>query len=662
MRRLLIHFFPLTLLLLAFIWRFTLIQYVPFSFYHDEFDYIFAGQSVAQFGTDITGQWSPWQLRPLQTLNRTAELPAFFHSLFYSIFYDSVLWGRIPSAVFGIFTLGVLFLLFRTVTRRTDVSLWAMAFLASSPWHIFISRSGFEAGISLFFQLLVIFASFLLLEWLPKKSTVVSSQKDQQTTLNKVLFVAVLFVVAYFFGFFTYHGAKFTLLALSSISLVLLLLGKYQLKYKVAISVVVATCMLSSVAWVAFQSNSGSYGAREGELIFSTEYVEEMKTQERTLTMHYDSVPLLRPLVSNEVTVLALQFIKQYTSVFDVHRLFVTGYEGTFQFSLIVHSYFMLSGLVTIPLGCWWLLNNAKEKSRWLLAFFVVSPVASAIATSTQSIFRSSATYALLMAVSGVGAWYLFELIRLHMHRKQLKTAVILLVSTIFIAESLWFGSRYFSKYPIVAIDNHDFEHRLLSNYLVRLDEYKKVTGSDQVTPVIVQKEPWNVARAYVGYSGILSALTAQDRLAFNSVQAGVVSVNSYSFQLECSDLESLDVYVLHPALYEECNNEAAELAIREGRAKKTLAQQSGATGAVLGVDTNSNPTAAPEAIQNEKIILAGLSSPVDSRTYYWIMNDPICAQYNLPLFTTVGSFSKYKFEELTNEEFCVNWMKREER
>lgn len=620
---------PIILIGLSLIWRFLFIQYIPFSFYHDELDYIFTGQSLAKLGTDVSGNWSPWRLRPLLTFNQTAELSAWFHSFFYNFFYESVLWGRVPVAIFGLGSVAAIIALLTVITKKWSIGLWAGAFLASSPWHIFISRSGFEAGISLFFQLILLVIVFVFLS---------RQSIGSRLTRLKLTGLAFVYAGAFFFSFFTYHGAKFTVLAFSAITVLLVLLSKHSWKLKLGAVAFVATCSILCVGWIVYQTQIGVYGQRQGELLFSRVRIMELYSQDRATALTYDGLPPLRLVSSNPVSVALLALLKQYASAFDIHRLFFTGYEGTFQFSLAVHSYFMVTGLVTIPVGWWWLWTHRRQETLWLLAFFIVSPITTAISTSTQSIFRSASTYAILMAISGVGAWVMCNFVLGQTKKMRWNNAVVCVFTGIFIAETLWFGARYFTAYPVVAIDNHDFEYRLLSNYLSRLE----AKGKPDQTPVVVQKNVWLVARAYLAYSGKVTQVSEIERAAFAQVDTGKLDMLGYSFQLECSDLERREVQIVHPDLYLECQNKSREEAILTGR--------------------NTPPTTMAESQQPTKITLTGLSSPVDSRTYYWVLNDPVCADYDKPLFTTVGSFSKYRFEELSDQEFCEAWMKREER
>ena len=58
---------------------------------------------------------------------------------------------RIPSAILGIATVYVLYLLVKILIEDRRVALMASMFLAISPWHIHFSRGGWEVNVATFF-------------------------------------------------------------------------------------------------------------------------------------------------------------------------------------------------------------------------------------------------------------------------------------------------------------------------------------------------------------------------------------------------------------------------------------------------------------------------------------------------------------------------------
>src|SRR3989339_1759883 len=58
-------------------------------------------------------------------------------------------WGvRLPAALFGVLAIYLTYLIGRKLYSE-KVGLWAAFFLTVSPWHLMLSRPGYEAGVAL---------------------------------------------------------------------------------------------------------------------------------------------------------------------------------------------------------------------------------------------------------------------------------------------------------------------------------------------------------------------------------------------------------------------------------------------------------------------------------------------------------------------------------
>jgi hypothetical protein len=637
----LLRWFPVVLIAIAFFWRFVWLDSIPFSFYHDELDYAVTGQAVAEFGTDISGNWSPFSLTPLTTLNKIAELPAAFHAIFYLLFYDSVMLARVATSVFGLASILMVGVLVAKVTKNSTIGLWSAAFLAINPWHTYISRSAFEGGISLFFQLLFLVCLVQVLTPNLEKMKAKKLWKKEGVVLT-------VLVLSFFGAFFTYHAAKFTMLVFLGVGILASIFSTFALKKKAVLVTTLSVIGLVATAWTFYLQAGGHLGSRSSELVFTDEDIPMQVNEFRRLTLQLDGLPDRLPsLVHNKVTIVAQNTIDQYFSVFDLYRLFITGYEGGFQFSLIVHGYFMLSGIVLIPVGVMYLWKYHRREQPRLIALmaalFVLSPVASAITASTQSIFRSATTYALLAALSGIGAWYVLASLQRSTYRfTYIKLGVALIVCGFFLFESIQFGYAYLTQYPLRAVDNHDFQYRLLSEYLQKSDsEAAKDNSISGKATIIVRDQPWSAARAHLGYSGLMPELTQEERGQFADPQTGTVRFKGSTFTTGCPDFSSSELLLVHAASLEECPfdeyvaTQSAELVER---------------GAAYFNDDETQIT----------VPLYGLSSPLDSRTYYWVLKDSLCNEYEAPHFIHVQSLREFHLGDLSPQEFCETWLREE--
>jgi len=673
-------FLPISLLFLGLALRFFGLASIPFSYYHDELDYVVTGLAFAESGSDLGGDWQPWHLRPVQTLNRTAELTPLVHGLVYQLlkwvsFTPSVDAGRWPAALFGMATVGLGGVALARMTKSWQIGWWVAAALAVSPWHVFISRTGFEGSISLFFQVLAVWAFYEWLFFRPKVQMIQQSfaLPSRFTKLGWLLLV----IVGFLGGFYTYHAAKFTLLTLSLVGIIAVWIVPKENSVtlsksisahfwsKLSLTLVFVGLIAVSTMHVLSLQRQGYLGDRATELIFSSEYLSKAVNDQRRMSIQLGALPLgrwIETISNNKLTVLGTALIHQYFSAFDLYRLFVTGYEGGFQFSLIVHGYFYLSALFFIPLGAWWLAKERPQASFYLGILLLISPVASAITISTQSLFRSALTYFLLISLSGIGSWYFFvwlwQMRLIGARERVFKFGCILISSLFLISQSLWFGYLYFSQYPVRAIDNHDFEYRLLSEYIDRIQSSQVAQTQFDEIVVKVAKTPWSVARAYVGYSNQVSSLTIQERAAFKDPLTTKLVLSfpkiPVTFQTDCpdfsdvsrskSDLETPQIaqlVIVDAAAFQECEISLSDLTSTREQVKDW--------DEVVQVTGGST-------------LVHGLGSPLDSRAYFWVLDDRYCQDFELESFIRLDSLKQFQFESLSDQAFCQQWMKTERK
>lgn len=106
-------------------------------------------------------------------------LPIYLTVPFVALFGLTELAVRLPSALFGVATVAMLFVLarelFRDSKERDAIGLIAASLMAVTPWHIMLSRAGFEANIAVFFLISGIWAvlrgrnepKYFYVAWIP---------------------------------------------------------------------------------------------------------------------------------------------------------------------------------------------------------------------------------------------------------------------------------------------------------------------------------------------------------------------------------------------------------------------------------------------------------------------------------------------------------------
>jgi hypothetical protein len=592
------------LFLLGLFIRFFRLNQIPLSFYHDEMDYVFTGEAVARWGTDITGEWSPWQLRPLKTLNYTAELPALFHAAAQLAFGFGPQTGHVPAAFFGLLIVISSATLAFFLTKNKVLSTLVGVLVATNPWHIFLSRMGYEAIISLFFQLI-----FIAMVWL---TTSKLTQKPLMRISNYLIMLLSIFL-----GFFTYHGAKFTFVALIVIACLWLFFQRISKIWKATL-IISLIGFLSLLMFHMVQLNqTGALGERDSELL-NTEYLTEIVDERRRLSFSspYTKMMINKPVVAYEA------LMRRYTSVFDVYRLAVRGAESGFQFSLSVHGYFYLTMIPLSIMGIYWWLKNYPKAGWFLLAFLAVSPIASTVTIGYQTIFRSALTYLLVLIFSGGGATAVCN----YLFKSKNSSLGIITIFVILLMEVVAFGSNYLSRYALVSADNHYFFERLLADYESRINE--------PVLVVVSNEKVYSQARALVSYNQLMPDLTLEERLQFSDPSVSRdFKFKDTTITGSCPNLEEVRevIQVVDQMMFGRCDY------------KEFLATAS----------ASLNDTKQPQR-------LFAISSPIDSGSYFFLINDPICDPEQVGNFVYVDDIDNYQLQQLCDEEFCQNWIKRE--
>ena len=570
----LVRILTLSLLVIGLGLRLWHITGIPLGYYYDELDHVFTGEAVARFGTDIAGTWSPLTLTPLHSANLMAELPALIHAGFQKIIGFGPTTGHLPNAIFGLGVIALTMAITHKLFNRPLLSLVVGAMVAVNPWHIHLSRTAYEAPMSLFFQLLALYGLLGL-------------------RARFRLYPLFLSLIGIFMAFFTYHGAKIT------VPILTIALVGYQLLSSPHRRLTLARYGLPLLLCLGLVGNyfrlaaSGTYGNRPGEII-SSNYLSGLVNDRRRLSLDFWG----KDLAINKFSIGAEEVLRRYLFVFDPFRLFGTGMENTFQFSLFVHPYFYVSGLPLLALGTIYLWRFYRRQAYLILLLLLPPRDTNLTPIGFQATFRSSLTYILLLIVVGVGSFSLITNLR---HR-----LTIIGVFAVFGLEVLLFAANYFGRYPIISADNHHFFERLLAAYLSRTDP-----------PVtVVTSTPFITARSLTSYLSLMPALSITQRQQFASPSSDTFTLgHELIVSSLCPETQS-GVTIYDPDKYAECR-----------------------------------PSPTPPRIS--------LGSPIDSRSYYYLVSAALCPISTLPPYVYVSSPQLYDIFRLSDVQFCSTWIQK---
>lgn len=150
---------------LAVLTRFYKLGVVPSGLYIDEAGQGYSAYSILKTGQDEFGMSYPAVFRSFTDF----KTPVYIYTIvpLIPLFGLEPFTVRLPSFIFSILTIPILYFLIRKISPRRvalPLSLLTVLLLAVSPWHILFGRTNFECNLALFFFLAGVYTFYLSLK------------------------------------------------------------------------------------------------------------------------------------------------------------------------------------------------------------------------------------------------------------------------------------------------------------------------------------------------------------------------------------------------------------------------------------------------------------------------------------------------------------------
>lgn len=337
------------ILILGAVLRLIALDKYPSGFTPDEASLGYDAYSILKTGKDQWGNAFPLVLKSFGDYK--APLYSYLDIPFVVILGLNKIAVRLPNAVLGTLAIVVTYLLVRKIVGY-KTALGAAFLLAISPWHIMMSRGGFEANLTTFFLPLGI---YLL--------------------LNKKLVLAAL---ALGLNLFTYHSAK--LVTPLVVVLFIVIFRDEILKIdrkKILAGGLVFFVFLAVTGYTIF---TGA-GARVKDVsVFNGSLEQGFNERQAALAVGENSY--LAKLIHNKYTVDVVRFVSNYVTYFSPSFLFTHGPAE--------YTYGMLPGegvlyWFELPLLVLFFISFVKSRERkffWLiLGWILVAAIPASLAT-----------------------------------------------------------------------------------------------------------------------------------------------------------------------------------------------------------------------------------------------------------------------------------------
>ena len=399
--------------------RFYKLSSVPPGVNRDEASIGYTAYSILHTGRDEYGRLFPFSFQSFGDW----KLPLYIYAVvpFVSVLGMSELAVRFPSALFGILSVFLTYLLIKELFGNRVMAFITMILAAISPWSIHLSRVESESNTAVFLTLL---GMILFLKSLKFK---------------KWLIVPGLFCFA--LTYFAYAGNH----VFTTLSLVVVF---YLYRSKIPRTKVTFVGIILLIVMAGFIFSKTLFEANttkiSGISIFGDPSVVHAKI-EIPRNEHSDSQSLFTKIVHNRVAYGMEKVAQNYLNAFSPEFLFIKGGSNNshnilnFGNMYLIEAPFLFAGLIYL-----FAKKKGREKHLVLLWLFI-SPLAASITKDAPHTNRMFAVFPMLSLVSAFGIYWLFtEVIK----KNLLKNILLGLFIVLFILNFLIYMDRYFVHFP----------------------------------------------------------------------------------------------------------------------------------------------------------------------------------------------------------------------
>jgi 4-amino-4-deoxy-L-arabinose transferase-like glycosyltransferase len=398
---------------IASILRLYKLGQIPVSLYWDETAMMVDAQSIAETGKDMHGN------SPIQAIFPSYgdyKLPTYIwlSSFLFKIFSPNEALLRLPSALTGIGTLIVVFLLssqlFNNSKQKKLIALFSTLVIGFAPWSIMFSRTAFEGHIGQFF---VGLASLLTLLGIKKNKYLLLIIGQVLASLATYSYFSVRFVwpVIFVTLLLLFNKKKYFIKLVSSLAIFLILLipmMKSPLYHESNLFRLSTTSILNAKDWPV---ESNIYKELAGNRLV-----------DRFLYHRYFLI--FKELLTNYSDNLSLNFL---FITGDQNLRHGTGEHGLF---LFIFSPFLFTGL-------FYGLKKHPKALILLITWWLVGLLPASVPESTPHALRSLNSLIPISLIIGFG------LSRIKFNKK-----LILGLSLLIFVNLLQFTNHYFKHYP----------------------------------------------------------------------------------------------------------------------------------------------------------------------------------------------------------------------
>lgn len=418
------------ILVLALFLRTVATRTAPPGFTGDEAVFGYNAYSILKTGRDEYGNFLPIFFRAFGDYRPPAYI--YLSLPFILIFGLNELATRFLSLAVSLLSILLIYKLSLLIFKKKKAAIFASFFLATSSWHILLSRMAVMSMLSCFFITLGV---YFFLYWL----------KNQRAWLLTFSFLS--FVIAVY----AYHNARLTVPLLMLGFLFLFFKKMMDFKKALGINLLLMILLLLPLG-LAFLRNPDKMLRRGVYQSFWHRGDIEARLQDDRTKDNPQQAPLLTKFFHPRPVYLLKEFLRRYAQHFDFSYLFLKGDP---------HERFQIPGvgLINFALappffyGCYQLIKRAKREYLILLVWFVTSPLVASQGINTPNSLHTFDAITVFYLVIGFGFASGLDLWDKWHGKRKLVTALMFLLVFVF------YFSRFLHSYFYLLPQKSEYAH-----------------------------------------------------------------------------------------------------------------------------------------------------------------------------------------------------------
>ena len=413
----------IVIIILAAVLRLIVLDKYPAGLNADEAAIGYNAYSLLQTGKDEYG--TPFPLSFKSFGDYKPGLYFYFVMPFVAILGLNEWAVRIPSALFGIGTVILIYFLAKEIFKNRWVGIFSSLLLAISPWHIHFSRGGWETNAATFFMALGIFLftksleSFKLIWWS---------------------------LLAFLMSMYIYQSPRLIIPVL-----LLALVFIYRERINSMIRIIETREAIASIIILIFltiplimQFTSGGASERFQGLSFLADSGPSSRVNELR-GEHTNPGSLAVLFLHNKLTSYVPEFLGNYLDHFKGNFLFINGDPLIRNKIPDVGQFYLIEALFLFA-GLFILVKQKNPHTKLLASWIMIAPLASSMTYQTPHALRALNMVVPLSLVMGYGLWNIGNWLK-----RFVNITFIIIITTITVIlsfEFIHYLESYYIHYP----------------------------------------------------------------------------------------------------------------------------------------------------------------------------------------------------------------------